>query len=71
MRSLRSIVVEQVFAIPGIGTLMVESINDQDIPVVQAITLFVAFFVVVVNLATDLVCFAVDPRLRAGLGGDR
>ena len=65
------IVVEQVFNLRGIGSLMVESIHDQDIPMVQAITLFVALFVVVVNLVADLACFAIDPRLRAGLGGDR
>ncbi len=64
------IVVEQVFNVRGVGSLMIESINSQDIPMVQAITLFVALFVVVVNLAADLLCFAIDPRLRAGLGGD-
>jgi len=65
------VIVEQVFNLRGIGSLMVESINDQDIPMVQSITLFVAVFVVLVNLAADLFCFALDPRLRAGLGGDR
>jgi peptide/nickel transport system permease protein len=65
------IIVEQVFNLRGIGTLMIESIRQQDIPMVQAITLFVALFVVAVNLVADLFCFAIDPRLRAGLGGDR
>ena len=65
------VIVEQVFNLRGIGTLMVESIHDQDIPLVQAITLFVALFVVVVNLSADLVCFAIDPRLRAGMGANR
>lgn len=65
------IIVEQVFNLRGVGSLMIESINDQDIPMVQTITLFIALFVVVVNLVADLVCLMLDPRLRVGTGADR
>jgi len=61
------IIVEQVFNLPGLGTLMVESIRDRDIAVVQGVALVAAMLVVGVNLVADLVCFAVDPRLRASL----
>jgi len=61
------IIVEQVFNLPGLGTLMVESIHERDIAVVQGVALFASLLVVGVNLFTDLVCFVVDPRLRASL----
>lgn len=61
------LIVEQVFNLPGLGTLMFDSVRQRDIPLLQGLTLLVAAFVVVVNLVVDLVCMAVDPRLRAGL----
>mgnify|MGYP002226402061 FL=1 len=58
------IVVEQVFAIPGLGRLLVASISNRDYPVVQAIVVLVAFWVVLVNLLGDLLNQRLDPRLR-------
>lgn len=58
-----TVVVEKVFAIPGIGTLLVDSTNQRDFPTVQALTLLFAVFVVAVNLLTDVVHVALDPRL--------
>ncbi|HLU55900.1 MAG TPA: ABC transporter permease [Pseudonocardia sp.] len=65
------VVVEQVFALPGLGTLLVTAIGARDIPVIQGVTLVVAVAVVVVNLVVDLLCLAVDPRMRRGLEVDR
>lgn len=59
------VVVEAVFALDGIGTLLVGSISTRDIPLIQAITLFTAVFIVVVNLVVDIACLSIDPRLRA------
>jgi ABC-type dipeptide/oligopeptide/nickel transport system permease component len=59
-----SVLVEQVFALPGVGRLMVDSISGRDYPVVQGGLLMVAVAVVVVNLATDLVYALVNPRIR-------
>ena len=63
------IIVEQVFNLPGLGTLLVDSIRERDIALLQGITLLVAVFVVTTNLVVDLVCMFIDPRLRAGLEG--
>jgi peptide/nickel transport system permease protein len=59
-------VVENVFAWPGLGTLMVEAVGNRDYTVVQAVTLIVAGLIVVLNLATDLVYRVLDPRIRTG-----
>lgn len=65
------LIVEQVFNLPGLGSLMIASIRERDIALLQGITLLVALFVVVVNLVVDLVCMLIDPRLRAGLDRSR
>ena len=57
-------VIEQVFAIPGLGRLLLTSISNRDYPVVQAIVVLVAFWVVLVNLLGDLLNQRLDPRLR-------
>jgi peptide/nickel transport system permease protein len=61
-----TLVIERVFAIPGIGALMLESIRVRDFPVVQGVTLVIGVIVVVVALATDLVHAWLDPRVRLG-----
>jgi peptide/nickel transport system permease protein len=62
-----AVLVEVTFALPGIGSLLVDSIGSKDIPVVQALAMLIAFFVVVINLAVDLVYLAIDPRIRHGI----
>jgi peptide/nickel transport system permease protein len=57
-------VVEKVFALPGIGALMVDSIFNRDFPVVQGVTLVFAVLVVLVYLITDVVHSLLDPRVR-------
>jgi peptide/nickel transport system permease protein len=59
-----TLVVEQVFALPGIGQLMINSIFQRDFPVVQAVTLVFAIMVVLVYLTTDVVHALLDPRVR-------
>ncbi len=61
-----SIVVEQVFGIPGLGRFLVASISNRDYPVVQAIVVILAFWVVIAGTVADLVNQAIDPRLRLG-----
>lgn len=58
------IIVEQVFALPGIGTMMVGAVLSQDIPVVQAVVMVTAVFVVVVNLLVDIVYEWLNPKVR-------
>ncbi len=59
-----AVITETVFAIPGAGRLMIESIYGRDYPVVQGLTLALAILVSVVFLMTDLVQAALDPRVR-------
>jgi peptide/nickel transport system permease protein len=59
-----TLIIEQVYALPGIGQLMYNSILQRDFPVVQAVTLVFAIMVVVVYLLADIVHAALDPRVR-------
>lgn len=59
-----TIVVETVFALPGLGQLFIESVNRVDYQVVQAIVLLLSVLVVLGNLATDMVYSLIDPRIR-------
>jgi peptide/nickel transport system permease protein len=59
-----TLVVEQVFALPGIGNLMINSIFSRDFPVVQGIALTFGIMVVLVNLLTDVTYASLDPRVR-------
>ena len=61
-----SIVVEQVFVIPGLGRMLVSSIGGRDYPVVQAIVVILALWVVLAGTAADLINQRMDPRLRLG-----
>ena len=59
-----SVVIEQVFAIPGMGRLLFSSISNRDYPVVQAVIVLMAFWVVLVNFLADMINQRLDPRLR-------
>ena len=59
-----TLIVEQVFAVPGIGSLMIGSILERDFPVVQGVALVFGVLVVLVNLLTDVAYAALDPRVR-------
>ena len=59
-----TVVVERVFQLNGLGTLMLTSISNRDFPVVQGVTFVLALSVVIINLATDLTAARLDPRIR-------
>jgi peptide/nickel transport system permease protein len=59
-----TVIVEQVFALPGIGNLMLNSIFQRDFPVVQGVALVFGIMVVLVNLLTDVAYASLDPRVR-------
>lgn len=63
-----SIVVEQVFAVPGLGRLLMASISNRDYPVVQVIVVILALWVVLAGTLADVINRRIDPRLN--LGGD-
>jgi len=58
------VVIEVVFNYPGLGRMMIDSISDRDLPVVQAIALILATVYVSVNLTADLLTMIANPRLR-------
>jgi len=59
-----SAVIETVFVLPGVGQLVVRSLYNRDLPVIQGLILYVAVVYVLVNLLVDLVYTYLDPRLR-------
>ena len=61
-----TIIIEQVFTIPGTGRLLVSSIGNRDFPVVQAIIVILAAWIVIVNFAADMLNRWMDPRMRVG-----
>ena len=61
-----TVIIEEVFAIPGVGQLMINSIFQRDFPVVQGVTLVFAIMVVLLNLLADVAYAALDPRVRFG-----
>lgn len=58
-----SIVVEQVFGIPGLGRILLTSISNRDFPVVQAIIIILAVIILVINFIVDIIYHKVDPRI--------
>ena len=59
-----AVVVEAVFARPGIGSVLVNAVNSQDMPVVLGLVMLIAAFYVVANLLVDIAYVLIDPRLR-------
>lgn len=59
-----AVLTETVFSLQGIGAYSVQSIQDNDLPIVMGVTLVAAFFIVFCNLVVDLVYAAIDPRVR-------
>jgi peptide/nickel transport system permease protein len=59
-----SIVLESVFALPGLGRLALGAITARDLPVVQGVTLFVATSIVFINFAVDVAYALIDPRIK-------
>jgi peptide/nickel transport system permease protein len=61
-----TVIVEQIFALPGIGRLLLQAINIRDVAVVQGIVLMIAVVTVLATLCVDLLYVALDPRIRYG-----
>lgn len=59
-----SIIIEQLFGIPGIGRLIVMSISTRDFPLIEALVILVAFTVVFINFFIDVLYQVIDPRIR-------
>lgn len=59
-----AVVTEQIFNIPGVGRLLIQAIGRRDVPLVQGTVLVTAGIYVLVNLIVDIVCAALDPRVR-------
>ena len=62
-------VVETVFSIPGLGRYFVSSISNRDYPLIMGTTIFLAAFIIAMNLIVDLLYKLVDPRINLGKGG--
>ncbi len=61
-----TVIIEPIFSLPGVGDILVQSINDHDVPVVEGIVVIFAVVVVVANLLADILYAALDPRIRYG-----
>jgi peptide/nickel transport system permease protein len=61
-----AVITEQIFAWPGVGRMVLQAINTKDFPLVQASVTILALTFVLINLATDLLYTALDPRVRLG-----
>lgn len=59
-----SMIIEQVFTIPGLGSLLITSISNRDYPVVQGIIVLVATLVILINFLVDVLYSRIDPRIR-------
>ena len=59
-----AVVTEQIFSWPGIGSLMVLSINNRDYPTIMGLTVVISVFVLLGNIVVDIVYGLLDPRIR-------
>ena len=63
-------VVETVFSIPGLGRYFIQSILNRDYPIIMGTTIFLAAFVIIMNLLVDVLYKVIDPRITLGSGGE-
>jgi peptide/nickel transport system permease protein len=59
-----SVIMEQIFGLPGIGRLLIDAINQRDYPVISGINLVLASFILIMNLIVDITYSYLDPRIR-------
>jgi len=57
-------IIEPIFSLPGVGAILISSINNHDVPIVEGVVLVFAVVVVVAALAADLLYAVLDPRIR-------
>lgn len=65
-----SFVVEQIFAIPGLGKWFVASIGNRDYTVILGVTIFYSLFLLIMNLIVDILYAVIDPRIKLASGGE-
>ncbi|HBD63362.1 MAG TPA: ABC transporter permease, partial [Clostridiales bacterium] len=66
------IIIERIFGIPGMGSLMIDAIIKQDFNVVQACILIITVLTIICNILSDIVLGLLDPRIRISVtGGDK
>jgi peptide/nickel transport system permease protein len=61
-----AVIIESVFAYPGVGRLALQAVSDRDIPVIEAFVVVLATLIVLTNFAVDAIAMLIDPRLRSG-----
>ncbi|WP_041083667.1 ABC transporter permease [Thermotoga profunda] len=59
-----TIVIENMFALPGLGRLLLQAVNERDYPVIQFVVMFIALVIVVLNIIVDFIYTLVDPRVE-------
>jgi peptide/nickel transport system permease protein len=59
-----SVIIEDIFSLPGIGRLMIEALSQRNYPMVSGINLILATFVIIINLVVDLTYGFLDPRIH-------
>lgn len=59
-----SIIIENVFALPGLGNLLISSITSRDFPLIQSMVMYIAIFVLFINFLVDVLYKIIDPRIR-------
>lgn len=64
-----SVIVENIFSIPGMGSALVTAIGNRDYPCIMGITFLISIFVCVINMLVDILYSAVDPRIKAQIIG--
>jgi ABC-type dipeptide/oligopeptide/nickel transport system permease component len=59
-----TVIIEQIFSIPGLGSLMLRAIDTKDLPIIQGVVLLTAVIFVVVNLVVDVGYGVLNPKVR-------
>ena len=59
-----SVIIEQVFSIPGAGRLLIAAISSRDYPLIQALMVYIAFITIAANMLADIIVMIIDPRIK-------
>jgi ABC-type dipeptide/oligopeptide/nickel transport system permease component len=65
-----SIIIEQVFGIPGVGRLLIAAIGSRDYPMIQTLVVYIAAVVILANTLVDVAIQIIDPRIKVGVGSE-
>lgn len=65
-----AVIIEQVFSLPGAGSLLLTSVTQKDVPLVQGVAMVLGAAVIIINLAVDLIALMIDPRTRVSVRGE-